>query len=55
LPKGASVVTASGVFDNFTPAIPEPPGWALLVVGFAALGLADYGRTQGRRRQSGRV
>jgi hypothetical protein len=26
LPKGASVVTASDVFDNFTPAIPEPPG-----------------------------
>lgn len=48
LPKGASVTTASGVFDNFTSApIPEPSTWAMLLIGFAGLGFA--GRRSSRR------
>jgi PEP-CTERM motif len=43
LPNGASVITASGVFDNFTsPTVPEPSTWAMLLLGFAGLGFAGY-------------
>jgi hypothetical protein len=51
VPKGASVTTASGVFDNFTSApVPEPSTWAMMLLGF--LGLA-YAAT--RRRCSDSV
>lgn len=47
LPRGASVTTASGVFDNFVSAtVPEPSTWAMVLVGFAALGFAGYRRTR---------
>ena len=47
LPRGASVTTASGVFDNFVSATaPEPSTWAMMLVGFAALGFAGYRRTR---------
>jgi hypothetical protein len=43
LPKGASVTTASGVFDNFTSApVPEPSTWAMMLLGFAGLGFFGY-------------
>jgi hypothetical protein len=46
LPTGASVTTASGVFDNFTSAtVPEPSTWAMMLLGFAGLGFAGYRRT----------
>jgi hypothetical protein len=41
VPKGASVTTASGVFDNFvSTTVPEPSTWAMLLIGFAGLGFA---------------
>jgi len=41
VPRGASVVTASGVFDSFkVVAIPETSTWAMMVLGFAGLGFA---------------
>jgi hypothetical protein len=47
LPRGASVTTASGVFDNFVSAtVPEPSTWAMMLVGFAALGFAGSRRTR---------
>ena len=47
LPRGASVTTASGAFDNFVSATaPEPSTWAMMLVGFAALGFAGYRRTR---------
>jgi hypothetical protein len=43
LPKGAAVSTASGVFDNFVSAtVPEPSTWAMMLIGFAGLGVAGY-------------
>ena len=48
LPKGASVTTASGVFDNFISAtVPEPSTWAMLLLGLMGLGFAGY-RSRGR-------
>jgi hypothetical protein len=41
LPTGASVITASGAFANFT-AVPEPSTWAMMILGFAGLGFAGY-------------
>lgn len=47
LPKGASVTTASGVFDSFvTTTVPEPSTWAMMLLGFAGLGYAGYRRTR---------
>ena len=47
LPKGASVTTASGVFDSFvTATVPEPSTWAMMLLGFAGLGYAAYRRTR---------
>jgi hypothetical protein len=45
LPQGASVATASGVFDSFT-SVPEPSTWAMLLIGFAGLGFAGYRRAR---------
>jgi hypothetical protein len=43
LPRGASVTTASGVFDNFTSApVPEPSTWAMLLIGFAGIGVTVW-------------
>jgi hypothetical protein len=43
LPNGASVTTASGVFDNFVSAtVPEPSTWAMMLLGFAGLGYVGY-------------
>ena len=43
LPTGASVTTASGVFENFTSAtVPEPSTWAMMLLGFSGLGFAGY-------------
>ena len=57
LPRGASVTTASGVFDNFVSAtVPEPSTWAMVLVGFAALaspaigGPASPSRSRSDRR-----
>jgi hypothetical protein len=47
LPDGASVTTASGVFDNFVSAtVPEPSTWAMMLLGFAGLGFAGYRQRQ---------
>ncbi len=47
LPEGASVTTASGVFDSFvTATVPEPSTWAMMLLGFAGLGYAAYRRTR---------
>jgi PEP-CTERM motif len=47
LPDGASVTTASGVFDNFVSAtVPEPSTWAMILVGFAGLGFVGYRQRQ---------
>jgi hypothetical protein len=42
-PLGVDVITAGG-FNNFTLAssVPEPSTWALLLMGFAGLGIAGY-------------
>jgi hypothetical protein len=43
LPNGASVTTASGVFDNFVSAtVPEPSTWAMMLIGFGGLNFAAY-------------
>jgi hypothetical protein len=50
LPQGASVVTASGIFSNFVaPIVPEPSTWAMMLLGFAALGCAAYRRPRHAR------
>ena len=47
LPDGASVTTASGVFDNFVSAtVPEPSTWAMMLLSFAGLGFAGYRQRQ---------
>lgn len=47
VPKGASVTTASGVFDSFvTATVPEPSTWTMMLVGFGGLGFAGYRRTR---------
>jgi hypothetical protein len=47
LPDGASVTTASGVFDNFVSAtVPEPSTWAMILLGFAWLGFVGYRQRQ---------
>ena len=43
LPNGASVTTASGVFDNLVSAtVPEPSTWAMMLIGFGGLNFAAY-------------
>jgi PEP-CTERM motif len=47
VPKGASVTTAWGVFDNFVTApVPEPSTWTMMLVGFAGLAFAGYRRSR---------
>jgi hypothetical protein len=48
VPLGASVMSASGVFDNFTAssAVPEPATWAMMLLGFVGLGYAGYRRAR---------
>jgi hypothetical protein len=47
VPKGASVTTASGVFDNFvTATVPEPSTWTMMLAGFAGPGFAGYRRSR---------
>jgi hypothetical protein len=53
LPKGASVATASGVFDNFISAtVPEPSTWAMMLLGFAGLGLVGLSAPRARTRSA---
>ena len=45
LPNGASVTTASGVFDNFVSAtVPEPSTWAMMLSASGGLTLLRIGR-----------
>jgi hypothetical protein len=34
-----------GAMDNFAIAVPEPSTWAIMLLGFAALGFASYWRS----------
>jgi hypothetical protein len=36
-------------FQAFTPVVPEPSTWAMMLLGFAGLGYAGYRRARGGR------
>jgi len=47
LPNGASVTTASGVFENFVSAtVPEASTWTMMLIAFAGLGYVGYRQRQ---------
>jgi hypothetical protein len=50
LPTGVSFISASGVFLT---AVPEPSTWAMMIAGFAGLGLLAHRRSGGSRFPAG--
>jgi hypothetical protein len=45
----ASAIVGTSVSGTFTLAVPEPPTWTVLMVGFVGLGYVGHSRSKRRR------